>query len=656
MDLNYLKLLSKAYPTTPSAISEVINLNAIKCLPKGTEYFFSDLHGEYEGFLYLLKSASGVIRTKVEHLFSQTVSQSERLFLCELIYEPEAQMKKLNLSPLEQNEWYELTIFRLIQVCKCCSTKYTRSKVRKKMPPEYSYILDELLHADNDVDKEFYYREIIRSIVNISNAPSFIIAICRLIQNLCIDCLHIIGDIYDRGPRPDIIINELKNFNDVDIQWGNHDISWMGASCGNLALIANVIRISLHYNNIDLIEDGYGISLRSLAIFASEVYKDDPCEMFIPTIWDDNKYTSISLELAAKMHKAIAVIQFKLESQLIVRHPEYNMNDRALINLIDYQNHTICIDSNVYSLSDSRFPTIDPEYPMRLTSDENILIENLKNSFLHSEPLHKHMSYLFCYGSTYKCVNQNLLFHGCIPLTAGGDFDEIIYNNNSYSGKQLRDCIDDIVNNAYFGPKHSPATQNAIDFMWYLWAGEKSPLFGKSKLASFENYFIADKEASKEQMNPYFFLNDSEEICDKILEEFSLDIRYGHIINGHVPVCFKNGDSPIKANGKLFVIDGGISKAYQNKTGIAGYTLICNSKSINLAHHFPYEILTDPNTGKEFIKRKAPVVEVVKVLNPRVTVAMTDIGKQLSKQTEDLLQLIYAYSNGLIKETKPPKK
>ena len=639
MDVRSLELLAKQYPTIQMATAEVINLNAIKCLPKGTEYFFSDLHGEYEGFIHLLRSASGVIRTKIEELFGCTISNEEREKLAELIYHPERVLKNPERTETEDEEWQMITIYRLVKVCKTCSTKYTRSKVRKKMPHEYAYIIDELLHADVDLDKEFYYQEIIRSIIETKTAHKFISAICSLIKDLCVDCLHIIGDIYDRGPRPDIIINEMMRFRDVDIQWGNHDISWMGAACGNRALVANVVRMAIHYNNFDLIEDGYGISLRSLATFATEVYGNDDCKLFIPNVWDENEYAPVSLELAAKMHKAITIMQFKLEEQLIQKHPAYHMEDRLCLLNIDYEKGVYRVDGKEYPLKDTNFPTIDPKNPLKLSKGEEEVIAILEKAFEHSKELHREMRYIYSHGSMYKCVNNNLLFHGCIPMTKNGEFDTLHIAGVPYSGKALMDKINSMVNCAYYSQVWDADKQRAVDFMWYLWCGCQSPLFGKNKMSTFEQYYVDDKKLKVEHYNPYYELSKKEEICDKILEEFGLGGANSHIINGHVPVKIKDGESPIKGNGKLFVIDGGISKAYQSKTGIAGYTLIYNSRTLSLAEHRPYS---------EHVQM--PKVKIIENMSPRVMVGDTDIGKELTKQVEELMELINAYRRGVIAE------
>ena len=646
MEKRFISLLAKEYPNIESCVCEIINLNAIKCLPKGTEYFFSDLHGEYGGFSHLLRSASGVIKTKIEDLFGEILLPDERNQLAELIYYPERVLLELNLSKDAFDNWRKITIYRLVQVCKKCSSKYTRSKVRKKMPSEYAYILDELLHADKDINKEVYYQSIIQSIADLGNADNFIIAICNLIQELCVDRLHIIGDIYDRGPRPDLIMNELPSFHGVDIQWGNHDISWMGAACGNRALIANVIRMAIHYNTFDLIEDGYGISLRSLATFANEVYKNDSCKIFTPFVWDENKYAPISLDLAAKMHKAIAIIQFKLEGQLIEKHPEYNMANRNLLKLINYKERTVTIGGKEYSIKDCDLPTINPNNPLSLTDDEESLMKVFERSFEHSRALHKHIHYLYSHGSMYKCFNNNLLYHGCIPMEKSGEFSKVLINGTYYSGKGLMDCLNELANTAYFSPLNAKCKADSVDFMWYLWCGSNSPLFGKSKLSCFEQYFIEDATAKIETYNPYFHLCNNEEICNKILKEFELDIKSAHIVNGHVPVKMKEGESPIKANGKLFLIDGGISKPYQPKTGIAGYTLIYNSRTLNLAQHHTY----DPQDDGALYKR-TPKVSIIEVMKPRVTVGNTDIGKELTQQVEDLNELIRAYKEGVLKET-----
>ncbi|MFW6676100.1 fructose-1,6-bisphosphatase [Lacrimispora sp. AGF001] len=640
-DLAYLKLMAREYPTIRAASSEIINLTAIQGLPKGTEYFFSDLHGEHEAFIHLLRSASGVIREKISETFSHILPEKEEVELANLIYYPDRMMNQLELSGQADDDWLRVTIYRLVQICKVVSSKYTRSKVRKKMPPEFAYIIDELLHVDyNDDNKRVYYSEIIRSIIDIRIGDKFIIALCELIQNLTIDCLHIIGDIFDRGPRADMIMNELLQFHDVDIQWGNHDISWMGAATGNLACICNVLRIAISYNSFDVLEDGYGINLRPLSMFAARVYRNDPCERFSPQILDKNIYDAVDPGLAAKMHKAIAIIQFKVEGQIIKRHPEYEMNDRVLLKAIDYNKGTVTVEGKEYSLLDTSFPTIDPASPLTLNEEEEELLRTLQLSFLHNELLHRHVRFLYSHGSMYKCYNSNLLYHGCIPMREDGTFEEICMDGSSYSGKALMDYVDNKIQNAYFLPEHTQESRDARDFMWYLWCGAKSPVYGKGKMTTFEHYFIEDHQTHMEPMNPYYRLSIKEEYCEKILSEFGLSGESAHIINGHVPVKIKEGESPVKAGGRLFLIDGGLSKAYQSKTGIAGYTLIYNSNHLALAEHKPF----DPE------KESTPRVSVVENMKRRVMVADTDKGAELTGRIEDLKELVAAYREGIIKE------
>ena len=538
-------------------------------------------------------------------------------------------------------DWQKVMIYRLVRICKEVSSKYTRSKVRKKMPPDFAYIIDELLHVDySDENKKIYYDEIIHSIIDIGMGTEFIKALCYLIQNLTIDNLHIIGDIFDRGPRADIIMDELMQFHDVDIQWGNHDISWMGAATGNLACICNVLRIAIRYNCFDLLEDGYGINLRPLSMFAAQVYKDDPCSRFMPKILDENIYDAVDPGLAAKMHKAIAIIQFKVEGQIIKRHPEYQMNDRMHLTAIDFEKGTVVIRGKEYKLLDTNLPTVDPKDPLKLTKEESELIHNLCTSFKHSGKLHRHIRFLYSHGGMYKCCNSNLLYHGCIPMKENGDFDEMSMNGIIYSGKRMLDFIEDAVKMAYFLPEDDSSREWYKDFMWYLWCGPKSPVYGKDNMATFENYFVADKSAGKENMNPYYKLSEKEEFCDKILKEFGLPLEGSHIINGHVPVKLKDGESPIKGNGKLYIIDGGLSKSYQPKTGIAGYTLIFNSRHLALAEHKPFD-RNHENT---------PKVTIVENMQKRVMVADTDTGKMLAEKISDLKELLAAYRGGIIKE------
>lgn len=640
-DLAYLKLLAKEYPSLKAASSEIINLIAICGLPKGTEYFFSDLHGEYEAFIYLLRSASGIIREKIRATYGYIIPEEEQMELANLIYYPDRNLNKIIQEGRGTEDWQRITVNRLVQICKEVSSKYTRSKVRKKMPREFGYVIDELLHVDyNDENKRVYYEEIIRSIIDTGIADKFIVALCELIQNLAIDSLHIIGDIFDRGPRADIIMNELMHFHDVDIQWGNHDISWMGAATGNPACVCNVLRIAISYNSFDVLEDGYGINLRPLSMFASKVYRDDPCSQFTPKILDENIYDAVDPGLAAKMHKAIAVIQFKVEGQIIKRHPGYKMDDRILLEAVDYNRGVVTIEGTEYPMLDTMFPTIDPKYPLRLTKEEDELLHTLIMSFRHSGLLHKHIRFLYTNGALYKCHNGNLLYHGCIPMRPDGSFEGMICNGEELTGRALMDYIGEQIHKAYFLSEDDPDKNSARDFMWYLWCGAKSPVFGKDKMTTFEHYFVADKTTHRERLNPYYKLSQQEEVCDRILQEFGLSGGGSHIINGHVPVKIKDGEMPVKANGKLFVIDGGLSKAYQKYTGIAGYTLIYNSHHLALAEHKPF------NPEHE----NTPRVAIVEKMKNRIMVSDTDKGKELMAQIEDLKELSAAYRRGDIKE------
>lgn len=636
MDKKYLQLLAEKFPSVESAASEIINLSAIRSLPKGTECFFSDLHGEYEAFLHMLKSASGMIKSKIDLMLGKAVSNAKREELANLIYYPERELKRLRAEGRLDEEWKRLTIYRLILVCEAVSAKYTRSRVRKRIPKELCYIVDELLNVAEDVNKDYYYDKIIGSIIETDIAETFIASLCKLIQALAIDKLHIIGDIFDRGPRPDVILDELMNLHDVDIQWGNHDISWIGAAAGNEALIANVIRISIKYNNFDLLEDGYGLNMRALAVFARETYGDDRCAPYYPHTYDDNIYDPIDGELAAQMHKAISVIQLKLESQLIQAHPEWRMQERDLFAKVNFERGTVEIGQHTYFLRDTAFPTVDAEHPTELSPSEKELMAILANSFLHSEKLQRHIKFLLSKGSMYKVCNGNLMFHGCIPMDESGMFKSLEIQGQDYCGKALLDEINEQVNRAFFSRE-----SYARDFMWYLWCGPCSPLFGKDKLAFFEQYFVDDKELQRENYNYYYTFSKEPDVCRMILRHFSMDEEKGHIINGHVPVKIKDGESPVKAGGKLFVIDGGISKAYQRATGIAGYTLIYDSHGLSLAEHKPF-LSGSPG--------QTPEVQIVEKLQGRANISDTDKGADLAEQIRDLQELLQAYRSGLIKE------
>ncbi len=645
-DLNYLQLLSRSYPTALAASAEIINLNAICRLPKGTEYFFSDLHGEYEAFSYLLASASGIIRDKIDYLFARSVTEKERDELAMLIYDPAGTLARLQgeMTAQEYDNWCRIAIYRLVQVCQTVSAKYTRSKVRKKIPSSFSYIIDELLHADADDSKERYYEEIIASIVSTGTSDAFIVQFCQLIKACAVDSLHIIGDIFDRGPHADRIMEELRHFHDVDIQWGNHDIGWLGAFAGNLACVASVLRRCVSYNNFDQLEDGYGINLRPLSMFAAEIYGSDPCDRFTPHVLDENIYDPVESELASKMHKAMAVIEFKLECQLLARHPEYGMDGRILLPKVDFASGTVEVDGKTYPMLDRFFPTIDPKDPTALSAGEHELIDQLAASFRHSALLKKHVRFLLSHGGMYKVVNGNLLYHGCIPMTETGEFESVSLGGEGLTGKAYLDNLDAKVRTAFYGAPGSQERESAIDLFWYLWAGPKSPLFGKSKLSTFERYFIADKATHKEIYNPYYTLVKSRGTCETILQEFGLDPSRSHIVNGHVPVKEKEGESPIRGEGLLFVIDGGISKAYQRQTGFGGYTLIYNSHHLALAQHKPYDqIVENP-------RESAPKVRIVENMPRRMLVGDTDTGASLRAQIQQLQDLLTAYREGTIKE------
>ncbi len=648
--LDYLKLLSEKFPNAKKAGAEIINLRAISALPKGTEYFFSDLHGEYESFGHLLRSSSGIIRAKIEETFGNLMTEEDQLSLADLIYYPERILSEKRHAGLLTDEWIKVTINRLAGICRVVSSKYTRSKVRKKVPSDYAYAIDELLHLDpDDPDKKLYYQGILNAITETGGGKDFIIDLCRLIGNLTIDSLHIIGDIFDRGPRADLVMEELMNFHDVDIEWGNHDISWMGAACGNTACIANVLRIATGYNSFDVLEDGYGINLRPLSMFAAETYADDPCDRFQPHILDENEFDSVDPSLAAKMCKAITIIQLKLEGQLIKRHPEYKLDDRLVLEKIDYEKGTVLIDGKEWELQDKRFETVDPEDPYRLTEAEEQLVETLRLSFRHSGLLRKHVDFLYSNGSIYKICNGNLLYHGCIPMDEKGEFLELKTKDGVFSGKALMDYLNERIRDAYFMDESEDPERKRdnVDLMWYLWGGPVSPLFGKDKIATFEHVFVDVKDMAgcpgKERYNPYYEFSNDERYVDKILENFGLSTdRRHHIINGHVPVRVNKGETPVKANGKLFVIDGGLSKAYHATTGIAGYTLIYNSHRLALAEHKPYE----PGGGN------TPRIQEVERMRERIRVRDTDIGRTITEEIDDLKQLLQAYHTGLIKERK----
>lgn len=645
-DIKYLELLSKDYPNIAAASAEIINLNAILALPKGTEYFLSDLHGEHEAFIHMLKSASGTIRSKIDEHYGGILSEQDREDLAALIYNADAEIERRKQSETDFNKWCTTVIYRLITICRSVSTKYTRSKVRRRLPKYLDYAMDELLHADDEENKNHYYESIINSIVECGIGEEFIEAMADAISTLAVDQLHIIGDIFDRGAHPDAILDFLMDYHDVDFQWGNHDIVWMGAATGNWACMTNILRMNISYNNFDMLEVGYGINLRPLASFAARVYADDPCEKFMPHILDVNKYDPIDENLAAKMHKAIAIMQFKVEGQRIKAHPEYGMDKRLILDKIDFENATVEIEGKTWNLREANFPTINKDDPYELSKEEEKVLKSLEASIVNSEKLQKHIRFLFSQGALYKKINGNLMYHGCIPMTEDGEFADVTVNGRMFRGKALMDYLDEQVRAAYYSPCESEETGRSGDLMWYLWEGGDSPLFGKEKMTTFERLFIADKAAHKEPTRPYYKLIKEKEPCEKILNEFGLSAAHSKILNGHVPVKIKDGESPIKGGGLLYVIDGGISKAYQKQTGIAGYTFIFNSRFMALAEHSPYEPLRADGTQK-FI---SPTVKIVETLPERMMVLDSDQGAEMVEKIDDIKQLLDAYRRGIIKE------
>lgn len=649
-DMRYLQLLSQSFPTVAEASTEIINLQAILNLPKGTEHFLADIHGEYEAFIHVLKNASGNIKRKVNELFGNTLRESEKRELCTLIYYPEQKLELVKHNETDIDDWYHITLHQLVAVCRDVSSKYTRSKVRKSLPADFSYIIQELLHEHTeDHDKTAYVNVIVDTIISTGRADDFIIAIANVIQRLAIDSLHILGDIYDRGPGAHIIMDTMRKYHSWDMQWGNHDILWMGAAAGNDACICNVIRLSLRYGNLPTLEEGYGINLVPLATFAMETYKNDPCTEFIPkTSGGASQLDEKTLRLTAQMHKAIAVIQFKVESQIIAKHPEWKMNDRCLFEHVDYQNGTIDLQGKTYKMSSCSFPTINPAAPSELSPEEEILISKLHHSFSVCEKLHKHIRVMLQHGCMYGIYNNNLLFHASCPLNEDGSLKEVeIYPGKKYSGRALMHHTGMQIRTAFQQDSAPEERDYAIDYFLYLWCGPDSPLFDKSKMATFERYFIADKETHVEEKGYYFKLRDDEKVIDHILDAFGVVGSNRHIINGHVPVRTLKGENPIKANGKLMVIDGGFSKAYHNETGIAGYTLVYHSRGFQLVQHEPFTSTEDAIKRGTDIKSTTQIVEMS---NRRMLVADTDIGVELRKQIDDLEELLYAYRHGYIKE------
>lgn len=655
-DLRYLTLLAQSFPTVAEASTEIINLQAILNLPKGTEHFLADLHGEYEAFQHVLKNASGNIKRKVNEIFGTTLREAEKRELCTLIYYPEQKLELVKESETDINDWYHITIHQLVSVCRDVSSKYTRSKVRKSLPTDFKYIIQELLHERvDDSNKAAYVNVIIETIISTGRADDFIVAICNVIQRLAIDQLHILGDIYDRGPGAHVIMDTMERYHSWDIQWGNHDMLWMGAAADNVACICNVIRLSLRYANLTTLEDGYGINLVPLATFAMETYGDTACKEFVPkSSGESMKLDEKAMRLTALMHKAIAVIQFKVEAQLFEKYPHWQMADRAVLRHIDYTKGVITLDGKEYQLTSNEFPTIDPNNPLELTPEEKMLAKRLRHSFKVSEKLQRHVRLLLQHGCMYAIYNNNLLFHASVPLNDDATLKEVeVFPGQTLSGRKLMHNIGMLVRTAYQKDAEPEEREYAIDYFLYLWCGPDSPLFDKSKMATFERYFIAEKETHKEKKGNYFMLRDNEAVVDSILDAFDVKGENRHIINGHVPVHVANGENPIKANGKLMVIDGGFSEAYHKETGIAGYTLVYHSRGFQLVQHEPFASAMDAiRTGRD-IKSTTQIIEMS---SHRMLVADTDKGVELNKQVADLEELLYAYRHGIIKEAERKKQ
>lgn len=647
-DDRYLKLLSEKFPSISKAATEIINLEAILSLPKGTEHFLSDLHGESKAFKHVLKNASGVIRRKVDEVFGMSMREADKNELCSLIYYPEEKLQLIKEKETDLDDWYRITIHQIVAVARVVSVKYTRSKVRKLLPPDFAYVIEELLHESvTEADRHEYYNAVINSIVKINRSEELIIAICNLIHSLVIDKLHIVGDIYDRGPGAGRIMEMLCDYHDFDIQWGNHDIEWMGAAAGNAALIATVLRVSIRYANVETLEEDYSINLLPLANLAIDTYGNDPCTQFLTNDFENNPRLTRSAMLMARMHKAISIIQFKLEGQIIKRHPEYHMEDRLLLDKINPETGTIKIGEKEYPLLDTYLPSIDWNDPYKLCPGEQLVMEQLMHSFRHSEKLQKHLRCLYQRGSLFLVQNNCLLYHAAIPLNEDGSFKEVEVAGKTVKGKELMKRIDRIIRRAYFAPVESEQRNDSLDYMWYLWCGQDSPLYNKDKMTTFERYFVDDKDVYKEVKGSYFVLANQKETCKNILKEFGLDPSKSRIINGHVPVRTLKGESPVRAEGLRLVIDGGFSKPYQKTTGIAGYTLIYNSHGIQLVEHESFVSIQEAlKNGTDIHSR----VALEEFKNHRMLVRDTDQGQEIANQIEDLQKLLMAYRHGLIKE------
>ena len=647
-ELRYLNLLAQEYPTVQAAGTKIMQLRAVLNLPKGTEHFISDIHGEHEAFLHILNSCSGEVRDKLEALFGENLSYQELDDLATLIYYPSAKLALAADTVEDMEQWYRTTLQRLVDLCRFVSAKHTRNKLRDSMPPDYAYIIDELLSSRIDLKfKQAHYENLIDTILEIGQAGEVIEAICQVIKTMAVDHLHIVGDIFDRGPRSDIVMDSLMASHSVDIQWGNHDILWMGAAGGSRTMVATVLSNSIHYNNLDVIETGYGISLRPLSIFANEVYKDADTHCFQVKLVDDEACTEKDKLLSARMYKAITVILFKLEGQKLLRHPEFNMPDRLLLDKIDYQNKTVAIDGKVYPLEDCDFPTVDPADPYALTEEESHVIAQLTDAFRHSEKLQKHIRFLYAKGGLYKVYNGNLLLHGCIPMTPEGDLMQFHIGGVDRSGKAFLDFAEKTARKAYYDKRGTPERQYGLDFMWWLWAGRNSPIFGRDRMTTFERRLIRDETAWVEQKNPYYTHYQEKAVCEMLLREFGLEGEHSHIINGHVPVKVRKGESPVKGGGKLLVIDGGFSKAYQATSGIAGYTLIFNSRCMRIVSHQPFAGKKQALLHNRDIANESFVFEKMQT---RLKVAQTDQGRELQIRVDDLLRLLEAYRTGLIPE------
>ena len=648
LQTRYLERLSELYPTIAAASMEVINLEAILNLPKGTEHFLTDVHGEYEAFAHVLKNGSGAVRRKVNEVFGTTLSDQDKRTLATLIYYPREKMARILAKTKNKKDWYKITLYRLIAVSKRAASKYTRSKVRKALPPEFAYVIEELITEKDDVrDKESYYDAIVQTIIRLGRAEDFIAALCELIQRLVVDHLHILGDIYDRGPGPHIIMDDLMAYHSVDVQWGYHDVLWMGAATGQRACIANALRICARYGNLDILEEGYGINLLPLATFAMQAYENDPCTCF--ALKGEPPKNKNEREMNLKMHKAIAIIQFKVEGQMSKEHPEFGLEGRALLHRIDYERGVITLDGKEYKLLDMNFPTVDPKDPYRLSDAEEQVMERLENAFQKCEKLQEHMRFLLAKGSLYKVYNGNLLFHGCVPLNENGSFREVELYGHRCSGRSLYEFFDEYIRKGFVA-EDLVERKRGRDLMWYIWLHENSPLFGKTKMATFERYFLAEKETHREKKNPYYTLIEDEEVANRILEEFGLSPEDGHIINGHVPVKTKNGESPVKCGGKVLVIDGGFSRAYQKETGIAGYTLIYNSYGLILAAHKPFESTESAIENESDIHSDSVIIQRS---TERELVGDTDSGRKLKADIADLEYLLEAYRSGRIIEKFP---